>query len=326
MLNTKATGQEAMDPRLERGREEPGTVEPPSMEEVTTAVNRLKNNKAPGIDNIPGELLKYGEDQMIATLHELVNKIWMTETLPAEWQTSVICPIHKKGNKLTCEIYRGISLLSTAYRIFTAVIRKAKLESYTENTLGEYQAGFRPGRSTMDQLYTVKMVAEKCWEFDIDVYQLFVDFKQAYDSIDRSKLYTIMLDFDVPSKLVRLVRVTMQGSQCQVRVMGELTGNFEVMQGLKQGDGLAPTLFNLALEKVIRGTSVDVNTTILQKSQQITGYADEIDILGRSIPAVKEAFGNLENAAKEVGLNVNENKTAATNQKAKDQTGTEHHL
>lgn len=137
--------------------------------------------------------------------------IWVTETLPAEWQTSIIFLIHKKGDKLTCGNYRGISFLST-YKIFTAVIR-AKLESLTENILGEYQAGFRPGRSTMDQLYTVKMVSEKCWEFDIDVYQLFVDFKQAYDSIDRNKLYSIM-DFDIPSKLVRLVMATMQNSQC----------------------------------------------------------------------------------------------------------------
>lgn len=97
------------------------------------------------------------------------------------------------------------NILSTAYKIVTAVIR-AKLESLTENILGEYQAGFRSGRSTIDQLYTVKMVSEKCWEFDIDVYQLFVDIKQAYDSIDRNKLYAIMLDFDIPPKLVRLVK------------------------------------------------------------------------------------------------------------------------
>lgn len=93
------------------------------------------------------------------------------------------------------------------------------------------------------------------------------------------------------------------------------------MQGLKQGDGLAPTLFNLALEKVIRGTSVDVNTTIFQKAQQITGYADDLNILGRSISVVKEAFGNLEDAAKEVCLKVNEDKTKFLLQTRKQKTG-----
>lgn len=113
--------------------------------------------------------------------------------MPAEWRTGIICPIHKKGNKLVCENYRSISLLSTAYKALTAII-KDKLENYAENIIGEYQAGFRPGKSTTDQLFTVRQVYESFWEFGIDVYQLFVDFKQAYDCIDRNKMYTIMLD------------------------------------------------------------------------------------------------------------------------------------
>lgn len=213
LLNTNVTVQETTDPRLERERDEPGMVEPPNIRDVARAISKLKNNKAPGIDNIPGELLKYGGEQIAAALLELINKIWITETLPVEWQTSVICPIHKKRDKLACENYKKTSLLSAAYKVFTAVI-KARLEYYTESIIGEYQAGFRLGRSTMDQLYTVRMVAEKCWEFDVDVFQLFVDFKQAYDSIDRSKLYMIMLDLDIPPKLVRLVRATMLNSQC----------------------------------------------------------------------------------------------------------------
>lgn len=71
LLNTDITSQEAMDPRLERGREEPVTAELPSMEDVM-AISKLKNNKARGMDNIPGELYKYGGNQIIATLHGLI--------------------------------------------------------------------------------------------------------------------------------------------------------------------------------------------------------------------------------------------------------------
>lgn len=75
LLNTNAMGQEAMDPRLERRREELEleTVESPSMEDVTKVISKLKNNKAPGVDNIPGELLRYGGNQIVATLHELIK-------------------------------------------------------------------------------------------------------------------------------------------------------------------------------------------------------------------------------------------------------------
>lgn len=86
----------------------------------------------------------------------------------------------------------------------------------------------------------------------IDIYQLFIDFKQTYDSIDRNKLFAIMLDFNIHPKLVRLVRCTLQNTRCQVKIVGKLTGAFEVSQGLKQGDGLAPILFNLALGYAIK--------------------------------------------------------------------------
>lgn len=141
----------------------------------------------------------------------------------------------------------------------------------------------------------------------MDLYQLFVDFKQVYDSVNRNKLLDLMRDLSIPPKLVRLVEATMQDSQCRVKVMGDLTNSFKVTQGLKQGDGLAP-IFNLALEKVVRSKGVDTKSTVLQKSQQIAGYADDLNILGRSIPAIKEAFGSMVTAAK-IGLRVNEDKT-----------------
>jgi sorting nexin-29 len=97
-----------------------------------------------------------------------------------------------------------------------------------------------------------KQILEKCWEFSINVYQIYVDFKQAYDSIQREKLYGIMHEFNIPNKLIRLVRATMRNSEAQVKIQAQLTKPFKIRQGLKQGDGLALSLFNLALEYAIK--------------------------------------------------------------------------
>lgn len=97
--------------RLE-GNNDDDSVGISTIEDTYKALNKPNNNKAPGIDNLPGELLKYGGEYLVSTLHQLLVKIWVNEELSAEWQTSVICP--KKGDKLVCENYRGISLLSTA--------------------------------------------------------------------------------------------------------------------------------------------------------------------------------------------------------------------
>jgi sorting nexin-29 len=66
------------------------------------------------------------------------------------------------------------------------------LKKYTEHIIGEYQAGFRTGKSTTDQIFTVKNLLEKAWEHNVEIHQIFVDFQKACDSIQRDKLYAIM--------------------------------------------------------------------------------------------------------------------------------------
>jgi sorting nexin-29 len=140
----------------------------------------LRINKAPGADNMPAELLICGGDEVVRLIHKLIMDILEKEYVPKEWRKSIICPIYKKGDKLECMNYRGIALLCTAYKVFSNILRN-RLEPITEHIVGEHQAGFRPGRSTIDQLLTVKQTLEKCWEYNLSVCQIYVEFKQAYD-------------------------------------------------------------------------------------------------------------------------------------------------
>ncbi|KAG8239415.1 hypothetical protein J437_LFUL012751 [Ladona fulva] len=80
-------------------------------------------------------------------------------------------------------------------------------------------------------------------------------------------------------------------------------------------------LFNLALEHVIRNSGIDTSATLTNKSKQIVGYADDLNILGRSVPSIKEAFGNLETGAKDLNLKVNEHKTKFLLQSRKHRVG-----
>jgi hypothetical protein len=118
--------------------------------------------------------------------------------------------------------YGGIALLCKAYKVFANILCN-RLEPITERIIGEYQTGFRPGTSKTGQLFTLKQTLEKCWEYNLSVYQIYVEFRQAYDSIQRKKLYTIMYEFGLPPKLVRLVRVTMTGTEAQVKFQSSVT-------------------------------------------------------------------------------------------------------
>ncbi|KAJ4436862.1 hypothetical protein ANN_16994 [Periplaneta americana] len=87
------------------------------------------------------------------------------------------------------------------------------------------------------------------------------------------------------------------------------TEQFNIDNGLKQGDALAPMLFNLALHWVITQKGIDPNSTLVYKSVQIVGYADDLHVMGRSLTAIEEVYKDLEQGAAKIGLQINASKT-----------------
>jgi sorting nexin-29 len=73
--------------------------------------------------------------------------------MPADWETGIICSTFKKGDKLDCNNYRGITLLDIVYKVFSNVLNE-RLKKITDDLFGEYQCGFRKNRSTSDQICT----------------------------------------------------------------------------------------------------------------------------------------------------------------------------
>jgi hypothetical protein len=279
----------------------------PTLREVEEEILKLRNFKATGTDNIPGELFKHGGNALCMEMHELIMRIWNVEELPEEWKVSILCPIYKKGDKLECGNHRGIALLNIAYKIFANILYK-RLLPYTEENVGEYQCS-RVGRSTSDQLFNIRQILEKCKEYNVEIHQLFVDFKAAYDSVIRKKLWRVMEEFGFPNKLISLTKLTLNGAKSRVRIRNKLSDVFDIEEGLRQGDPLATLLFNLVLEAAVRTMDMDTNSTIFTKSSQLLGYADDLDIMGRNMEVVKEKFLALDRKGSDLGLKVNDAKT-----------------
>ena len=280
----------------------------PSYEEVAEAIQKLKPNKSPGEDNIPAELIKSAGADLWHRLHRIITRVWDEEKVPDEWLMGLMIPIFKKGVRVECKNYRGICLLNTSYKILAEILF-CRLDVYAEENIGEYQGGFRYGRSTTDQIFTIRQIMEKAWEYNITIHQLFVDFKQAYDSIKRSALFAIMEEFGFPKKLINLTKATLTDTKCKVLIQNILSDPFDITTGLRQGDKLSTILFNLALEKVIRAMTINWNGTIFNTSKQLLAFADDADLIGRGTIAVKEMFVEMDKEAEPIGLNVSEDKT-----------------
>jgi hypothetical protein len=120
-------------------------------------------------------------------------------------------------------------------------------------------------------------------------------------------MYSIVIEFGIPLKLVRLIKMCLNVTNIRVRVGKHLSDRFPIKYGLKQGDALSPVLFNFALEYVVRRVQGNQEGLKLNGTHELLVYADDVNILGGSMHAVRK---NTEvTASKETGLKVNAEKT-----------------
>jgi sorting nexin-29 len=160
-------------------------------------------------------------------------------------------------------------------------------------------------------LHSSNTVLEKKWEYNEAVYQLFIDFKKAYDSVKREVLYNILIEFDIPMKLVRLIKMCVTETYSRVQVGKNLSDTFPIKNGLKQGDALSQFLFNFVLEYAVTRVQVIQDGLKLNGTCQLLVYAADDYVLGGSVRTIKENAEALLVASKENGLNVNADKLSA---------------
>ena len=215
-------------------------------QDVRQAITNLKTGKASGLDNICAEFLKYAANVVVPFLTKLFNKLYDTSYFPLDWCKSVIIPLFKKGEDSDPDSYRGISLLSIVSKVFTAILNK-RLHAWAENEekISKEQAGFRKGCSTIDHIFTlITMVKSKLDSRRVGkVYVAFIDYKKAFDTVDRDKLWETLGRIKSSSKMVNILKAMYFSVQSCVRWGANISDFFACPQGVKQGCLLSPLIF-----------------------------------------------------------------------------------
>ena len=153
--------------------------------EVNDAINEMKTGKAPGMDGCAVESLKSGGVIVVRWLVRLFNVCFRENRVPEDWKIACVVPLYKgKGERLECNNYRGISLLSVVGKAYGRLLIK-RIRDVTEGVIGDEQCGFRRERGCMDQVFVVRQVCEKYIAKGKDVYWAFMDLEKAYDRVDR---------------------------------------------------------------------------------------------------------------------------------------------
>jgi len=153
----------------------------------------------------------------------------------------------------------------------------------------------------------VRQIFEECHEYNIKLHSIFVDYSQAFDSINRNKITECLIKYEVPIKLIKLIELTLTNTVAKVKIGNQFTNEFRIVSGVKQGDPLSATLFSIVIDHILKQFDLRGNITTCIK--QCSAYADDTLRTTRTMHAVKDTFQKLKEISIQVGLTINEHKT-----------------
>jgi hypothetical protein len=158
-------------------------------------------------------------------LHPLFEKIWTEGEITNDWKCGLFVKLTKKGDITNCDNWRGITLLSVLFN---------KSKERVNLRLRKEQAGFRPNRSCIDQINTLRIIIEQCIECSSPLYTVFTDFEKAFDLIIREAVWKEVKRHVVPTQIVNLVKETYRGYACRVVHEGRVSEPISVQTGVRQ--------------------------------------------------------------------------------------------
>lgn len=288
-----------------------------TLQELYDALETMKNHTACGPDGIPIEAFR--SLPVAQDLLETLNSMLDRDTLPDELTHGTLTPIYKKKGSARDPVnYRPIVLLPVALKVLHKMIL-LRLRNAIDKHLVPCQAAYRVGHCTAMNMAVLQELAERSRTSNIPLYQVFTDFTAAFDSVHREHLFELLKRWNVPPRLLEFIKRSHAQQVLHVRFDG-VTDNVEIKptKGVMQGDTLAPYLFILVIDQILRKLPLEYGAVIHDRSTARTretalripalAYADDVILLTNSLVHAQAALTIFEAAALKWGLKLNTKK------------------
>jgi exonuclease III len=214
-----------------------------SLQELENAVKKLKSGKSAGLDMIPAELVKYNIDHIKSDLLLLYNYVLNTGDYPATWAEGLRVALPKDGGDI-----RPITIEPIFGKILETIIDNRLNfinEAFCKND--RYNGGFLKGSMTQDNMLTLLGCIQKQTQLGKCLYIAFVDFKKAFNYINRKLLFYKIIKAGKFGKTIDLLRNMYTKIRARVKINGSFFDWIEDKCGTNQGGPLSPNMFRTML-------------------------------------------------------------------------------
>ena len=283
---------------------------PISTDEIKASLRRMKVNKAPGTDGIPSEFYKYSHGILDKPLTVLFNHVLNTRSYPSTWCEGLINPLHKQESPTLPDNYRKITITPAIGKIFDGILNNRLQFAKECLSLGDpLQNGFKPNASAIDNVFLLNGIIDKCKANGRPLYTCFVDFKSAFDLINRSALLFKLINQGCVGKFLSVIQSMFRNATSRVKWGGHHGEIFENMYGVLQGGVLSPNLFKLFLEDIPDYLDTGKGVHIGGMKIPYLLYADDLVFMSESPSGLQNLIRGLENFCTQWHMVVNLTKT-----------------
>ena len=287
-----------------------------TLKELQQAISRLRKNKAAGPDGVPNELFSLLDSDGERALLDMYNDTLNNNNIPDSWTEATVASIFKgKGSDTDINNYRPISLLNTTYKLFATMLQR-RIANSSDYKIRRTQYGFRAGKGTRHPLFIVRRAMEWAKMTDRPLHLLFLDWRQAFDSIDHTAMLDALRRFGIPQNYLDLITQFYTSPTFQTQSWTGEVSKGNVSAGIRQGCPLSPYLFTIVLSVIMS----DLDHIFLQQGQPTNTwsvrnptydleYADDTLLMSLTTPQMQAFLTGLEQEAAKYGMQLNEDKT-----------------
>ena len=256
----------------------------------------------------------------------MFNLIFDTGLIPKLWKCAIIKPI-PKNSLMDPRIplnYRGISLLSTVYKMFSSILNRRLVTCLESNNLyAEEQNGFRACRSCLDHIFSLTSIIRGRKAQKKPTFVAYVDMEKAFDRVDRELLFYKLISQGIGGKIYKCLQNLYHDSRSAVDVNGFVTPFFNTDFGVKQGDCISPTLFGVFINDLVKDLKdYECGVDIDGIRRPCLLYADDIALIAESETDLQNMLTILHNWCKKWRMRVNINKSKIVHYRIKSQERT----